>query len=428
MSSHQYFINVYTRLRKIHSIDSINSTNSFFYRVISIMLLLLFVNTCSSLSEEERKDKLIQIFLSTFESSKSSKSAVLLIHSDTLNLHTKASAGEVKNKNDYLATNVDQPFHIASVGKLFTATLIFKEIESNKLKLHDKVASILGKESLRGLFVFKNVDYSHEVTIAQLLNHTSGVDDYFESTSDSKKGLIHEIISEPNRFWTPQDLIEYTKTHQSALSRPGTEFHYSDTGYVLLGLVLEKINRKPFEQILEQKIFQPIKLKHTYMHLRSKPQINSSLSLSPIFLMNQDVTNFQSISADWAGGGLISTTEDLLKFMKALTSSKIISKESYNSMKGNYKFLDGIQYGYGLMNVKFGEMSILIPNIANLEGHSGILGTHLFYIPEFDTTIVANFGSSEDIDSSYEMLYWILSELQSINTIHQKSNNQELNL
>jgi D-alanyl-D-alanine carboxypeptidase len=80
------------------------------------------------------------------------------------------------------------------------------------------------------------------------------------------------------------------------------------------------------------------------------------------------------------------------------------------------------------MNVKFGEMSILIPNIANLEGHSGILGTHLFYIPEFDTTIVANFGSSEDIDSSYEMLYWILSELQSINTIHQKSNNQELKL
>ncbi|MDI9468987.1 MAG: serine hydrolase [Bacillota bacterium] len=81
----------------------------------------------------------------------------------------------------FSSTAAGQRFHSASAGKLMTATLIFMAIEQSRLTLETKAGSILDKETLDGLFVFGDSDYQDEVTIRQLLGHTSGINDYYES-------------------------------------------------------------------------------------------------------------------------------------------------------------------------------------------------------------------------------------------------------
>ncbi len=382
--------------------------------LFTIICSILILN-CSIRSIKEGETKIEERFHKIFKNSKRSKAATLLVHSDKLQIHIKTSAGSLDNPKMNVVP--DQPFHIASIGKLFTSALIYQLIESGKLSLDDSVQKILGSEVLKNLFVYEGVDYSEKVTISHLLSHTSGVDDYFESVDKKNKSVMDEITNNPDKFWTALDLINFTRTHQKAVSKPGAKFHYSDTGYILLGLVIEKITAKKLEVVLQEKIFTPLAMKNTYMHLRSEPTDKMKLPVSTIMLGDKNVTGFKSISADWAGGGLISTAEDLLLFHKALVSGKLITAKNYLSLAGENKFMDGIFYGQGLMTIRFGAMSSFMPNTPDLYGHSGLLSTLLFYSPEYDSYIIANLGSSDDVGDSFEMMFWIMQDLKQMKNL-----------
>jgi len=197
---------------------------------------------------------------------------------------------------------------------MFTGVLIFQLIQAGKFTLQDKVHKYLSKEILDGLFVYNGKDYSEEVTIEQLLSHTSGIADYEKKEANS---LMLTLLKEPEHFWTPLEILEYTRKNQKAVGKPNEKFYYSDTGYILLGLLIEKITGKSFEENLSNQIFKPLGMSNTYLHLRSLPESKTNLEISKIIFLKQDVTNYKSLSLDWAGGGAISNLEDLLKFSQA---------------------------------------------------------------------------------------------------------------
>lgn len=396
-----------------------SESNTFHFPKVGIACILVLLH-CGFHSVKEAQTKMEERFQKTVKTAKHAKVGTILVHSDKLDFHLESSAGVLKTGNANVAAISHQPFHIASIGKIFTTVLVFQLIESRKLSLNDSVQKILGKELLRNLFVVEGKDYSDQVNIDHLLMHTSGIEDYFESVDQRNPSVLDEIKRDPNRFWKPNDLLDFTRTKQKAISIPGKEFHYSDTGFILLGLVIEKITRKSFETVLHEKIFNPLGMKNSYIHLRSEPTNKSKLPISTMMLEDLDVTNFKSISADWAGGGIISTTEDLWKFQKALLAGKLISKTSYESLKGSNKFMDGIRYGKGFMTVKFGEMSFFIPSAPDLHGHSGLLGTLLFYCPEYDAHIILNLGSTADVGDSFELLFWILNDLEQVQKLQKK--------
>ncbi|HRG45778.1 MAG TPA: serine hydrolase domain-containing protein [Leptospiraceae bacterium] len=374
-----------------------------------------FLIHCNITSVKEGEAKIVERFEKTFKNSKYSKAATLLVHSDSLKIHLKSSAGLLENQKSKVIP--DQPFHTASIGKMFTSVLIYQLVESGKLSLNDSVHKILGSEILKNLFIYEGVDYSEKATISHLLSHTSGVDDYFDSVDKKNKSVIDEITTNPEKFWTPLDLVNFTRTNQKAIAPPGAKFHYSDTGYILLGLVIEKITNKKLEVVLQEKIFAPLAMKNTYMYLRSEPSDKTKLPVSTMMLGDKNVTGFKSISADWAGGGLISTTEDLLLFHQALLSGKLVTNKTYLSFMGKNKFMDGIYYGQGLMTVRFGDMSFLMPSTPDLHGHSGLLATLLFYSPDYDSHILVNLGSTEDVGDSFELMFWIMQDLKEIKNL-----------
>ncbi len=378
------------------------------------IIIISLINYCAPLSKEGVRTKIDSEFQDVVKNnSEIIKGGSLLVHSKKWDIHWKYAAGTTEKNGVRKNTVEDQPFHTASIGKTFTAAVIFQLIQEKKLSLSDKIEKFFPKEYLKGLFNYDRTDWSPEVTVEQLLNHTSGVADYFGDYKEMPT-LMKSFIDEPDRFWTPRELVEFTRNNQKALSKPGEKFNYTDTGYILLGMIVEKITSKTFEKNLEERFFVPLQMKNTYMHLRSKPLSRSNLDLSNILFNKKDVTDFKSVSLDWAGGGLITTTEDLLIFHRALREGKILSEKTVSELPGNFEFHSGIYYGNGYMRVKFGDMLFLMAGTPELYGHSGILSTHMFYCPKYDSHIIMNLGSSDAIDKSFELLFKIMFALRNL--------------
>ncbi|MEX1376534.1 MAG: serine hydrolase domain-containing protein [Eubacteriales bacterium] len=307
------------------------------------------------------------------------------------------------------------PFHTASVGKAFTATLIGTLIDEGKMSLDDLASAYLGDDILDGLFEYEGVDYSHEVTIAQLLSHTSGAADYFDDKTIGEKSMKELIVENPDTFWTPNDLLDFSRNYQKTVGKPGEKYHYSDTGYILLGLIIESVSGQSFHAMLHERIFDPLEMDDTYLMFYSEPK-NEKRPIADIWLGGVNIKDYQSLSIDWAGGGMISTADDLAKFVRSLNQYEIVSLKTLDSMYqfDNYKFINGIHYGYGYMEYHFGEFMPTLKSMPKYVGHMGVLGTQMFYDKSTDTVYISSCGSTDAPSVSVQTMIKIISTLDRI--------------
>jgi D-alanyl-D-alanine carboxypeptidase len=300
----------------------------------------------------------------------------------------------------------NRTFHMASIGKLFTSVLVVRLMEQGIISADTPVASLIDVEILENLFVVGGIDYSAEVTIEQLLCHTSGVADYFDGKTEDGTPTVASLIGEEtDSLWTPDLLLCHTRRHQKAMARPGEEFHYSDTGYVLLGLVLEKLHGEPYEQIVRRQIFTPLGMNDTYMPTRSLPVNLPAGELPPTWLNGRDLSRARSVSADWAGGGFASTSEDMVLFGRALLEGRLVTRESLDWMAEDLNlFGTGMHYGRGMMRLNFGEFFPLLAAYPRMIGHMGILGTQFFMDRESGTIVVISLCSTGFMPESVKLL------------------------
>ncbi|MBA4385576.1 MAG: hypothetical protein C0410_12630 [Anaerolinea sp.] len=339
---------------------------------------------------------------SSLNEKKSIYTGLVYIDAPQKDLQVKYAAG--KSNGEPIQT--DQPFHVASVGKLFTATLIGRFIDEGKIQLEDPINLYLGDEMLENLFVFENIDYQDQVTIQHLLSHSSGVADYFALEDN---GLMESLYQTPDTFFTPQALVQYTREHQSAFFAPGDGYHYSDTGYILLGLIIESISGKPFHENLHGVIFDPLDMKDTYLMFYSEPA-NGKRPIAEAWVNGHEISKFKSVSIDWAGGGVISTLDDLTIYIRALYQGKIITTETLDALnKFEYEFMPGIAYGNGFMQMQFEKFMPTLGFLPRMTGHMGVLGTQLFYDRSTDMVYVSSFGSSDATAASVQTMIQILS-------------------
>ncbi len=313
---------------------------------------------------------------------------------------------------DHPAGCIDQPFHTASIGKLFTAVLVQRLVERKQLFLADPIQRYISPAWLERLFVYQNVDYSRYVTIRHLLGHTSGIADYFDGRTTSGASFRKLILTHPQVHWTPWQLLDFTRENQKAVGMPGRVFNYSDTGYILLGLLVEAVTGKPFGQNLAEEILLPLEMHDTWLMFCSEPVNKPERRMAKAWIDQVEVSRFESLSSDWAGGGIVSTTSDLLKFSHALRSGKLIQKQTLDAMDNcSHVFRPGIYYGLGMMKIRLREF-VLLGNLPDLCGYLGILAVHLFHDPSSDAHIILNFGSTSRMRESFRALFEIIHTLQ----------------
>lgn len=339
------------------------------------------------------------------------------IHARRPNRPLQIKVSSPKQGLDYSfpADSTNQSYHIASIGKLFTAALVQLLGERGLMDVHTPVMRYLEPAVLERLFVFQGHDYAGQATVEHLLGHTSGVADYFEGGTTGGQSFLDGVLSNPQVHWTPGKLLDFSRERQSAVGVPGQVFNYSDTGYILLGLIIESATGKSFAQNLHDEFFGPLRMDDSYLLFYSEPLNTPKQTLENIWIKDTEVSGYPSLSCDWAGGGIVSTTADLLKFNQALHAGRLVQKSTLQTMAaGSRKFRPGIYYGLGMMEIRFGDFFFLLGRLPKASGHIGILATHLFFDPMTDTHIAMNFGDTARMVESFKALIEIENVLQRI--------------
>lgn len=371
---------------------------------------VMFLIFCSTSAQKKVDEKINRLFEIEVKKEKI-KSAFLQVYSKSKKINIQLFNGVFK-KGD--SVSLKNPFYTASIGKMFTATAIAILKEQGKLSFNDKIEKYISKDVLKGLHIYNNVDSSKEITIAQLLQHTSGLPDYFEDkTIDGSLNVLNELISNPNKIWTPIECIQFTKDKMKPLFLPGKGYHYTDTEYVLLGLIIEKISNYHLDEFFKKFIFKPLKMNNSYMFLRSLP-LEQTQKKAAFYFGETDISNFKSLSADWAGGGVVSTTKDLISFQKGLYTNALIKPETFKMMQNWTPETQGMYYGFGLRKIVLNELSSQLPNI-ELIGHTGSTGSFLFYCPQLDTYISGTLNQVEATKDALLLVSNVLGEIINLN-------------
>lgn len=228
-------------------------------------------------------------------------------------------------------------FPTASVGKIFTAVGILRLIEEGNLSLDTTIGSVLP-------FDLHQID--PEVTIQQLLTHTSGVPDYCDESKFPDYALVWKDY--PNyKIRSGMDLVPLF-IHEPMAFDKGTQAVYNNTAFTLLGLIIETITNQSFDHYLQTILFDPLKMDRTGYYELDKLPDNTACA----YIKEADGryhSNIFSIDAKGSGaGGAYSTVWDLNKFWHGLFSGKILKPETVQNMLQPYASLEGHQYGLGV--------------------------------------------------------------------------------
>ncbi|MGK4568057.1 serine hydrolase domain-containing protein [Flavobacterium sp. 3HN19-14] len=233
-------------------------------------------------------------------------------------------------------STVASKYRIGSISKMFTATLVFKAVEEGKLDLAQVIYAY-----------FPNIENSKTITIANLLNHRSGIHNL---TVDEDYQLY---FTKPK---TEAELVAIITKSKSDF-KPDSKAEYSNSNYVLLSYILQKAYKKPYKAILDEKILKPLGLKNTYFGGKTDLKKNENFSYS--FTTKWEKEPETDMSVPMGAGGIVSTPSDLTVFIKALFDKKIINEKSLGVMTS---IKDG--YGSGVFETPFyDKKSLGIPEV-----------------------------------------------------------------
>lgn len=304
-----------------------------------------------------------------------------------------------------------QRFEAASTAKMMTASLALQLVERSRLRLDSPITRLLPAEETAGLFVIDGVDHAGEVTLAHLLGHTSGAADFFEGRSSAPVPFPRVVVVEPDRLWAPRDLLDYSRRYQQPVGVPGERFLYSDTGYVLLGRVIEEAGDASLGTQLHEGIFSPLGMDDSCLLFHtmpggaaSVPDPADALGLAPIWLDRDELSRARSLSIDWAGGGVVSTLDDLVRFSRAWHDGMLVDEASRTLMAdARHRFRPGIWYGAGLMQLRYAGLSPFLRGMPRTVGHLGVTGVHLFAEPARGIHLAMNFHSTREMMRSFRV-------------------------
>jgi len=314
---------------------------------------------------------------------------MMSIQDSTSGMWSGASGkADLKSNVGLQACNISR---VGSTVKTFTATTLFLLQEEGKLSLDDKASLYLTADDI------ENIENADVATIGQLMQHSSGIYNYIQNLK-FQTGSLNDLIKE----WSPDELLKYARG-KKAYFAPGTDVLYSNTNYVLLGMIITNIEGKPFWDVFQEKIFDPLQLTATSFAATDPVPYNIIRGYVD-FYSNLNVINSTYYSG-WdyftADGGLISNAYDLNIFLSSLFAGELISETSLNQMMDwrmpnntDSEFYP-IYYGLGIFMMKtpWGEGYF----------HSGdAIGYYasMVYFPEKNTTISwavnGNYGAIDE--------------------------------
>jgi CubicO group peptidase (beta-lactamase class C family) len=322
------------------------------------------------------------------------------------------------NSEEKIAITANTPFYIASITKMFTATVIMRLYEQNKLDLDEPMSKYLPDSLIDGIHVYQGINYTRQVQIRHLLSHTSGIADYYQEKPIGGKSFFELLLAGEASERTPQDTITRARDILSANFIPGKKASYSDTNFQLLGFIIESITGKPLYKSYQELIFKPLDMSNTYLQ-GSEPSNTQTNEVVHIYYKDIDLTYNDALKTQWADGGLISTPADCLRFLKGLNRGDILQKSDTLGLMYNWRKLEfPIYYGFGTMRMKLPWIFSPFNPIPEMIGHFGSTGTCLLFCEELDVYLVC---ALNQVESRKELVQLVIGIMKSIKKIRKSA-------
>ncbi|MDP1737967.1 MAG: serine hydrolase domain-containing protein [Caulobacter sp.] len=334
-------------------------------------------------------------------------------------------------------------FHIASVGKAMTAALLLQLWERGRLPAKGLDTPIAKFEELSDLLAHIPVltDPAAPVTLRHMLTHTSGLRDAFSDDSELTAGQnggmpAPRSLSAVLRKNQPSDqggtgdwpawnaerlhdpragvlnwFIWGAEAARAPVFAPGSAFHYSDTAYMILALLVERLAGRRYGQALRDEIFGPLGMNDTFLAYDPSAPEGWRREVSdfiyggePAFSAGRDV------SWDWGGGGQISTAADLGIFLRGFFSRRLFAKAS--TLRAATKFVRPKGMPAGCTGLGLGVRRLTSPGGVDLWGHAGAWSVQAFYAPRFDVTITGTFNQPMHLNPRFRT--WVFEVADSM--------------
>jgi len=273
-----------------------------------------------------------------------------------------------------------------SVGKTYVSALVLDLVQQQKLRLEDKVSVYLGQYDW-----FHRLPNAKDITVKMLLNHTSGIMRY-----EFKETFTRDLTANPDRTWQPEDLLAYVLDEKAPFPA-GEGWDYSDTNYILLGMILEQLTGMKYYALLQKNILEKFDLRNTFPSDGRKLDRlvpgyagadnefggkDKVVDENGLFIINPQF--------EWTGGGVYSTTEDLARWGKLLYEGNVIDTALLFSHAVPAKLGRNTQYAMGVI--------IRQTPLGRAVGHSGFFPgymTEMLYFPEQKICVAMQANSSD---------------------------------
>ncbi|MBM3292613.1 beta-lactamase family protein [Candidatus Bathyarchaeota archaeon] len=229
------------------------------------------------------------------------------------------------NLDDQRSVTTHTTFRLASLTKAFTAACILKLVEENALKLNNCINDIIDDFP----------DYGKKISIKNLLQHTSGLKEYHDS------GSLKQL--------TDNDVLNQLKNLRNTEFTPGEKYEYSNSGYVLLGIIVNHVSGASLPDFMHETIFKPLKMDDTVLFLEGKNEIKNRAYGYKSGINGFKLNDQSNASALLGDGGVYSSITDMIKWDQSLYTDKILSLETWNQVFTNGVLNNGEKtaYGYG---------------------------------------------------------------------------------
>jgi len=271
----------------------------------------------------------------------------------------------------------DQTFRIASISKMFTAATILRLEAANKLSLDDKLSAY-----------FPEVPNAQIIPLRQLLSHTAGV-------ADKPKQPV--AFAARRDLTTAQQIAEIAQ--RDPAFAPGARFSYSNSGFILLGAVIEKVTGKPWYEVVDDELLAPLQLRQTH-HADTATIVPGRATGYTTVRATGGFANagFISMTVPAAAGALESTADDLLRFTRALVTGRAVGPAGFKAMITPPPHLadpgpPNLAYGLGTYIWRLRGIK-MVGHTGQINGFASVVA----YIPEADVTIVA-LGNNDEFDA-----------------------------
>jgi D-alanyl-D-alanine carboxypeptidase len=308
------------------------------------------------------------------------RGAAVQVHLLPHNVQVRRTAGAA-DPAESVAMTEDTPFRTASITKMMTAAVVMQLIEEGRLSLATTLDQLDGAVPLDRLHVMGGVSSGRSITVEQLLRHRSGLADYFFDGPVDEYGLtpyLGELLTAPRVVRRPSELVAWTIENLPPVALPGAEYHYADTNYVLLGMLIENVEQRSLPEVYRSRLFAPLGMSTTYLECY-EPAPTSALP-AHTFYGDLDVTDL--CLGEWGGGGIVTTLADLDQFVIGLARGTLFrTTMTRDAMLPTDEIVPGYGYGFGI--------ALRQPPGSRFWGHDGAFACFAYYLPGEDAVVIA---------------------------------------